>query len=124
MSGEIVEPELLELPAEFEALPYALRARALAWARAAVPAQISGQLGAAVYDDTLANAAAHWLESTDQPGLEDVEEERPRARKPIVGSSPARNWAGSIYGEAVAATLDRLPRSSGRGRRALQVMPP
>lgn len=108
MTEPAAEVELLELPPEFAGLPYAQRRDAQRWAEAALPYAKLAAIGEAVAEQVLVQATAHHL-ATTAPGSSFRER----------SGSPENTglWAGSEYGDAVAAALaTHLPRASGRGR--------
>lgn len=110
MTEPAYEAELLELPPEFAGLPYEVRRDAQRWAETALPYAALMAVSEAVAEQTLVQASAHHLAKTGAgSGME------PRART----SSPENTgqWAGTEYGDAVAAALStHLARASGRGR--------
>lgn len=106
--SEPAEVELLTMPAEFRGRPYSARYDAQMWAESALPyADLVSTLGEATAEQTLVQAAAHYLATSaagsgESPGLR-------------MSHSPT-NWAGSSYGDQVAIALAKLPRDSGRSR--------
>lgn len=106
--SEPAEIELLDLPAEFRGRPYSARHDAQNWAESALPyADLVTTLGTATAEQTLVQASAHYLAIT---GAGTGEAPVPRSSR-----TPSA-WAGSPYGDAVATTLAKLPRDSGRTR--------
>lgn len=110
MTEPAAEAELLELPPEFRGLPYETRRDAQRWAETAIPYDALSSASDAVAEQVLVQATAHYLAKT---GAGSGMEPRPRS-----GSSENTGlWAGSEYGDQVAAALaTHLPRASGRGR--------
>lgn len=106
---EPAEIELLELPAEFRGRPYASRFRAQRRAETALPYAALEAVDVSVAEQTLVDATAHYLAITgDGTGA------APDLRR---WSDKAGRWAGSPYGELVAAALlTHLGTDSGRVR--------
>lgn len=106
MSNAADETELLELPDEFRGLPYRVKAEAFASAEGELSAAVVlSSLGQSVAETLLVNAAAHYL----------VLQGYGHARSHSTASASGY-WAGSSYGDAVARSLAKLPRQTGRTR--------
>lgn len=103
--------DLLELPPALDGLPHSVRLDAFRRAEAVLPAGLAGLLGQARAEETLVAAAAHLLTVA---GDGDTEIARPGGQTDRAGP-----WAGSAYGDQVAATLAQLPRQSGRRRQLI-----
>lgn len=109
------EVELLDLPAEFAGLPYAVRRDAFAWAETALPtSDLLTVLGKAATEQALVQAAAHWLAHTRNPTAEPDTPHSPRRGAQIGQPGTRGQWAGSPYGDAVSLILDRLPGGTRR----------
>jgi hypothetical protein len=101
------EAELLDLPAEVAGLPYEQRRDAQRWAEASLPVAALLAVGTAVAEQTLVQATAHHLAMTD--------DSLAHLRRP--SPSNTGQWAGTSFGDAVAAVLlTNLARSTGRTR--------
>jgi hypothetical protein len=99
----VSDPELLELPDEFEGRPYKVKRDAQDQAEAMLPANLVAQLGQAVAEAALVAATAHVLSCTKAGTGEQA------------GPMPT-DWTGSPYGAQVQTMLSKLPRTSGRAR--------
>lgn len=111
------EIEVIDLPAEFQGLPHGERLTAFAVAEARLagdlPAVIS-QLGQAVAEQLLSQAAAHYL-ATTRMSLAQPDTPPALRRGYQVGEPGNRGkWAGSPYGDWVSGILDGLKGGSRR----------
>jgi hypothetical protein len=96
---------LLDLPPDCAGVPYSLRAQALATAEIMLTAPVIAALGAAVAEQAIVSAAAHWLVTSGHV----------RPSQPWTGKATGR-WAGSSHGDVVINILAQLPRDSARVR--------
>lgn len=109
------EIELLELPAEFEGLPYHTRRKAFGVAESMLDVVgLIDALGQAQAEHALSQAAAHYLATTGSPNAQP--DTMPAPRKGVqVGEAGDRGlWAGSPYGDNVSRILARMPRGAHR----------
>jgi hypothetical protein len=110
--------DLLALQPAFDGLPHDRREQAFEWAAAALPvAALINHLGYATAQLATVNAAAHWLARQGVPDLSDATLDTRPSGHAATSPKAEGQWAGSPYGDTVAAILARLPRASGRGRR-------
>jgi hypothetical protein len=109
------EVELLDLPTEFEGLPYAEKRDAFAFAEAELPVQdLIDKLGQASAEQCLVQAAAHYLATTGNPNAQPADQPSPRKGHQVGEGGIAGLWAGSPYGDNVARILSR---AQGTGKR-------
>ncbi len=107
MTEPAYEAVLLDLPGELAGLPYEQRRDAQRWAESALPYASLLAVGTAVAEQALVQATAHHLAMTD--------DSLAHLRRP--SSSNTGQWAGTSFGDAVAAALlTHLARSTGRTR--------
>jgi hypothetical protein len=115
VSLSAAEVELLDLPAEFEGLPYAEKRDAFALAESQLDlAGLIDKLGLAVAEQCLVQAAAHYLATTGSPNAQPADQPSPRKGHQVGEGGVPGLWAGSPYGDAVSKIL---ARASGGGRR-------
>ncbi len=115
MSLAAAEVELLELPDEFEGLPYAAKLAAFAEAETELPlADLIAKLGQDAAERCLVQAAAHYLATTGNPNAQPPDQPSPRKGYQVGEGGIPGLWAGSPYGDSVARTLARM---SGSGKR-------
>ena len=105
MSSAADEDALLALPVGCRGVPCQLHKQAIDSAEAMLPASTLSMLGAARAEEALSNAAAHWLVTNGY------------AHGERTSNAASGIWAGSSYGDHVAALLAQLPRTNGRSRR-------
>lgn len=117
------EAELLELPAEFEGLPYEARFRAFSIAEAQIDTdRITAKLSLAIAEQCLVLAAAHYLATSGDPNTtQDTPMRMRRGSQVGEGGTPGL-WSGSDYGDALSKILDRVNGGGGR-RRCSQGIP-
>jgi hypothetical protein len=109
------EVELLELPEEFEGLPYTAKRAAFGVAETWLDlADIADALGTATAEQTLVQAAAHYLATTGNPNAQPADQPSPRKGYQVGEGGIPGLWAGSPYGDSVARTLARM---TGSGKR-------
>jgi hypothetical protein len=109
------EVELLELPAEFDGLPYHTRRKAFGVAESMLDvAAIIDALGQAEAENALSQAAAHYLATTGSPNARPRDQPAPRKGVQVGEGGDRGLWAGSPYGDNVSRILDRMPSGAHR----------